>query len=126
MYISENITLTDMSLALEQSLSDLGELAVNPCYGEDTAIRGYAYHVSFPNGLVASIVKHEESVGSHSDLWEIAIFKDGGVWYKGNPVLDPTEGVMGYLDEFEVYDLCKQIRDIKFIRIPRSLARRKR
>lgn len=62
---------------------------------------GMQYLFRFDNGYGASVVKHHGSYGSYADLWELAV---------DTPITDDVEG---FLEDEDVRNLLKQIRDLQ-------------
>lgn len=73
------------------------------------------YHVNFPNGYGASLIKHPGSYGFGNDLWELAVRKYNktrGRWYLcyDTPI---TDDVIGDLTVEAAIGLCKQICELE-------------
>lgn len=75
---------------------------------------GMQYLFRFGNGYGASVVKHFGSYGSYEDLWELAViyFDDHATWHLtyNTPI---TDDVKGFLEDKDVRNLLKQIRDLQ-------------
>ncbi len=75
---------------------------------------GMQYLFRFDNGYGASVVKHHGSYGSYADLWELAVihFDDHAEWHLtyDTPITDDVEG---FLEDEDVRNLLKQIRDLQ-------------
>lgn len=59
---------------------------------------GIHYVANFATGFGISIIKHSSSYGHEDDLWEIAVLKDGKLFYR-TPVADD---VVGWLNDEQV------------------------
>lgn len=67
---------------------------------------GIQYIFSFENGFQASVIKSRFSYGGDSDLWELAVLKDGELHYD-NPVANGD--VRGNLTDEDVNELLEII-----------------
>lgn len=67
--------------------------------------RGYMRSWNFDNGYGASVIRHEYSLGYEEGLYELAVTKDGKLYYD-TPI---TDDVIGYLTPREVAMLLKKI-----------------
>lgn len=70
---------------------------------------GYGWTFMFANGRGVSVIKHGESYGSCSDLWELGVLDREGQLDYSTPI---TDDVIGYLDDAEVIDYCKQVSEL--------------
>lgn len=75
---------------------------------------GIQYLFRFDNGYGASVVKHHGSYGSYDDLWELAVihFDEHDKWHLvyDTPI---TCDVEGFLNDKDVRNLLKEIRDLQ-------------
>ena len=71
-------------------------------------VDGLYYRAKYPNGYGVSIIKHHYSIGGNHDKWELAVLNGGTLCYS-TPI---TDDVLGYLDDEEVCELCRRIRDL--------------
>lgn len=70
---------------------------------------GWSIFVEFENGYGADIAKNSTTYGSKDDLWEIAVTKNGELYYK-TPI---TNDVIGGCTENDVLDWCLQIAELE-------------
>lgn len=75
----------------------LGFIEPKPNY-LDPSRCGIHYVFTFPNGYGASILKDFGSYGEEDDLWELALLKDGHLYYA--PIVHGD--VLGYLTDEDV------------------------
>lgn len=59
----------------------------------------------FPNGYGVSVIRGPYTYGGREGLYELAVFKDGGLCYD-TPI---TDDVLGHLTEDEVTDLLGKV-----------------
>ena len=71
-------------------------------------VPGVGVAVLFPNGYGADIVRHQHSIGGPGS-WELAVTDCRGHLIYDTPI---TDNVIGYLDEKEVIDICRDINDL--------------
>ncbi len=69
---------------------------------------GLQYQFTFSNGYGASVIKFSASYGSDSDLFELAVLKDGYLCYS----TDITDDVLGYLSNDEVLETLEKIKNL--------------
>lgn len=70
---------------------------------------GYQWKFEFENGFGTSVVKHGGSYGSHEDLFELAVLKDGHLCYSTSI----TNDVIGHLKNDEVLELLEKIKTLR-------------
>lgn len=95
-----NATYTPLS---QNATDRLKELASK--YKEEPIHDGLHYVAEFPNGYGISIIKHYGSYGGPEDEFEIAVLKDGGLYYD----TEITNDVIGWLSESEVMAYAMRI-----------------
>lgn len=74
---------------------------------------GVHYKFRFENRRGASVVKHDYSYGSRTDKWELAVLW----WHDENDFsldygTEITDDVIGYLNDDEVRDLLRRIKEL--------------
>jgi hypothetical protein len=69
---------------------------------------GEAWEIRFCNGYGASIVRSKYSYGGSEGLFEVAILKDGSLYFS-TPI---TNDILGWLTEEEVNEICKKISEL--------------
>lgn len=67
------------------------------------------YLFTFPNGFGASVIRNPYSLGGVSDLFELAVLKKSGGYWRLNYKTPITSDVLGNL---EVDDVVKALEDI--------------
>ena len=67
--------------------------------------QGESMVVFFPNGYGASVVRNQFSYGHETNLWELAVLKDGDICYTSNV----TSDMVGFLTLERVEELLEQI-----------------
>lgn len=75
---------------------------------------GFQWIVMYENGYGMSIVKFFGSKGNEHNLWELAVIKDdynGG--YHLTMETDITDDVIGWLDEPQLIEYSKMIRELE-------------
>ena len=72
-------------------------------------VEALMYTFEFDNEYGASVIKHQHSYGSEEDLFELAILYNDRVVYDTEIASD----VIGYLNNDEVIDLLKQIKELE-------------
>ena len=70
---------------------------ISSSFKKGERLGGLYYYVEFPNGYGIDITKHNGTYGRESDLWEIAVMKDGDCCYD-TPI---TDDVIGWLTDAE-------------------------
>lgn len=75
---------------------------------EDSLNGGLHYLFEFENGFGASVIKSWVSYGHASDLFELAVLKDGGLCY----TTEITDDVIGYLNNDEVLKLLEKLKNL--------------
>lgn len=68
---------------------------------------GSRYEFEFPNGYGATVCKFYGTYGFESDLWEMALWKDGDIVFEH----EFEDDVIGYLCDEEVNDILRNIRN---------------
>lgn len=63
----------------------------------------------FPNGMGASVVRHDFSYGGNKGLWEIAVLDEQGSIDYSTPI---TNDVIGHQTDSQVTDILEQIKDL--------------
>lgn len=74
--------------------------------------QGIQYLHFFPNGYGVSIVKHSFSYGNKQGLWEIAVLEGNEDEHHITYATPITNDVIGYLNDDEVNDYCKQVSEL--------------
>ena len=74
---------------------------------------GIQYQFRFDNNYGASVIKGPYSYGGDRDLWELAVISWDRGEYEIRYDTDITSDVEGYLEDEEVRDLLKQIKELK-------------
>lgn len=76
--------------------------------------KGIQYIFKFENQYGASVIKHAFSSGHEYDLWELAVIKfdNTGCW-DIDLKTHIADDVIGFLNDKDVVDLLKQIKELK-------------
>lgn len=70
---------------------------------------GLRYVFLFENGYGASVVKNIFSYGNTRNLFELAVLKDGQIYYE----TEITDDVIGYLTNRQVLRILERIKELK-------------
>lgn len=102
------LSVSALRVVLEEAVSFEFNLDKHEEIGGFYEIDGLYYKVKYPNGYGASIVKHHYSYGGDHDKWELAVLNGSMLCYS-TPI---TDDVVPYLDDEEVCELCRRIRNL--------------
>ena len=81
---------------------------------------GIQYEFRFPNGYGASVIKLYGSYGYRENLWELAVIKFGDsnddydYEINSDTGLTNDEGIIGYLNDYEVVEYLGKIEALAF------------
>jgi hypothetical protein len=73
---------------------------------------GIAYKHFYPNGYGVSIIKNRYSYGGDEGKWELAVLEGNEVDWQLCYTTPITEDVLGWLEEDEVDEICKQVMEL--------------
>jgi hypothetical protein len=69
---------------------------------------GFQAVENFSNGYGVSVVKFDGSYGFQSDLWEVAVLKDGDICYS----TEMTDDVIGHQTDEDVTNVMKKLQQL--------------